>query len=266
MPHVMLTNEAMRFAQTEYTCLKSNGEKDDKWMNLCDDLDLCNNRSNTAINCRAKEHLAIANYLHILEIGIKKPGRKYNKNEFIEALVKVEICLEDEDKEARARRRMEEAHSEDKGIMASIIDELFSNAERSPDDNNHRNGNINLSVELDATNIAHDGEDVEEEDDDVVDEETNEGRGNGSSTEVIVGSTQRPIGVRLANVNDLCYVDIELEGRKIMEGRNPEIIRFNCQEQRRRKLGFYLDIHARLERVDNGEDLFQTAFNRYINH
>ena len=89
--------------------LKSNGGKDEKWMSLSDDLDLSNNRSITAINCRAKEHLAIANYLHILEIGIEKAEWKYCKKEFIEALAMVEIHLEDEDEEARARRKMEEA-------------------------------------------------------------------------------------------------------------------------------------------------------------
>ena len=114
--------------------------------------------------------------------------------------------------------------------MASIIDKLFSNAERSSDDSNHQSGNVNLSVELDAANIAHDGEDIEEEEDDELEEEHNEVRENVSSSEVVVGSTQRPIGVRLANVNELCYVNIKLEGRKILERRNPEVTRFNCHE------------------------------------
>ena len=266
-PHMMLTNKAMRFAQTEYNCLNSNGDKDEKWMSLSDDLDPSNNRSNTAINCRAKEHLAIANYLHILGIGIEKPGRKYSKKEFIDALSKVEIRLEDKDEEARARRRMEEARSKDKGIMASIIDELFSNAERSPNDGNSPNRNVDLSVELDAANIARDGEDIkEEDDDDEVEDEDNEARGNVSSSKIIVASTQWPIGVWLANVNELCYVDIELEGHKILKRRNPEVARFNCHKQRRRKLTFFSEVHARLERIDDGEDLFQTAFNRFINH
>ena len=121
-PHVMLTNKAMWFAQTEYNHLKSNGDKDEKWMSLSDDIDPSNNRSNSAINFWAKEHLAIANDLNILEVSIEKPGRKYSKTEFVEALRKVEIRLEDEDEEARARRQMEEAQSEDEGIMASIID------------------------------------------------------------------------------------------------------------------------------------------------
>ena len=88
-PHVMLTNKAMCFAQTEYNGLKSNDHKDGKWMSLSDDIDPSNNRSNTAINCRAKEHLAIKNYLKILKVGIEKPGRKYSKTEFIEAFRKV---------------------------------------------------------------------------------------------------------------------------------------------------------------------------------
>ena len=61
----------------------------------------------------------------MLEIGVEKPGRKYCKKEFVRALAKVEIRLEDKDEEARAQRMMEEARSEDKGVMPTIIDELF---------------------------------------------------------------------------------------------------------------------------------------------
>ena len=110
------------------------------------------------INCRAKEHLAIVNYLNILELAIEIPGRKFSKKEYLEALAKVEVRLADEDEDARARRRMEEARSEDEGVMASIIDELFDTAERNNDDNNTQRSHIDLSVELDAANIARDGE------------------------------------------------------------------------------------------------------------
>ena len=158
----------------------------------------------------------IANYLKILEVGIKKPGRKYNKADFIDALRKVEIRLEDEDEEARGRRRMEDARSEDEGVMASIIDELFSNAEGCPDDSNGGRSHVDLSVELDAANIVHDGEEEEEEDQHEVEGEDPKGRDNVNTSEVVVGSTQRRISVHLANVNDLCFVDIEIEGRKIL--------------------------------------------------
>ena len=36
------------------------------------------------------------------------PGRKYDRKEFIKALGKVEVKLDDEDEEARAKRRMEQ--------------------------------------------------------------------------------------------------------------------------------------------------------------
>ena len=78
--------------------------------------------------------MAITNFLNIFEVGIKTPGRKYCKKDFLSALAKVEIRLEDKDEEARARCRMEEAWSKDGGIMTFIIDELFDNAECSPDD------------------------------------------------------------------------------------------------------------------------------------
>ena len=44
-PHVMLMNKATRFAQTEYNCLMSKGDKDEKWNGMSDGLDPTNNRS-----------------------------------------------------------------------------------------------------------------------------------------------------------------------------------------------------------------------------
>ena len=62
-------------------------------------------------------------------------------------------------------------HSEDKGVMDSIINELFNNAEHNPDDKNGARPHFDLSVKLDAANIAHDSEgkddDDNEEDDDL---------------------------------------------------------------------------------------------------
>ena len=160
---------------------------------------------------------------------------------------------------------MEEAPSEDEGIMASIIDELFSNAEGCPDDNEGGRSQVDLSVELDAANIAHDGEEVAEQNEDEDEVEEDEVCGQAGSREVIVGSTQRPIGVQLVNVNELCFVDIELEGQRIIERRNPEVTRFNSQEQRKRKLDFYSEVHTNLERTNDSEGIFYSAFDRLIN-
>ena len=85
------------------------------------------------------------------------------------------------------------------------------------------------------------------------------------SREVIVGSTQRPIGVRLANVNELCFVDVELHGRRLIQRRNPEVTRFNSQQRRMRKLDFFSNVHANLERTDDSEGIFDVAFNRLNN-
>ena len=174
--------------------------------------------------------------------------------------------MEDEDEEARARRRKEETCSEDEGIMALIIDKLFNNAEQSPDDANAQRSHVDLSVELDAANIAQDGEDeLETDQDDVKDGEHHQGDNVGSN-EVIVGSTQRPISIHLANVNELCFIDIEATGRRILECRNPKVIRFNCHEQGKRKLNFYSEVHANLERSNEGDDIFKSAFSRFIHH
>ena len=72
--------------------------------------------------------------------------------------------MADKDKDERAQRRMDEACSEDEVVMASIIDEFFDNAERNHDDNNSLRSHIDLSVELDAANIARDGEERDDDD------------------------------------------------------------------------------------------------------
>ena len=268
-PHVMLTNKALRFAQTEYNRLSSKADKQEKWTNLSDDIDPANNRSNTAVNCRAKEHLAIANYLQILEVGIEKPGRKYCKKEFLEALEKVQIRLDDEDEEARARRRMEEARSEDEGVMATIIDELFDSHQRNDEEEGTNSSHVDLSVELDAANIARDGEEVQDEDENNVLNEANaEDERNGDvdrCKDIVVATTQRPLKVCLANVNDVCFTDINEAGRKLMEARNPEVTRFNRQMRFNRKMSFYANVHASLENTDNDDDVFEDAFSRFIN-
>ena len=105
----------------------------------------------------------------------------------------------------------------------------------------------------------------EPDQDEVEDGENHEGDNVGSN-EVIVGSTQRPISIRLANVNELCFIDIEVEGRRILERRNPEVTRFNCHEQRKRKLNFYSEVHANLEQSNEGNNIFKSAFSRFINH
>ena len=107
--------------------------------------------------------------------------------------------------------------------MASIIDELFNNAEGCPDDRNGGRSHVDHSVELDAANIVHDDEEEEDQDQEEVKLDEPKGRDHAKMSEVVVSSMQRPIGVWLANVNNICFLDIEMEGRKILERRNPEI-------------------------------------------
>ena len=50
-----------------------------------------------------------------------------------------------------------------------------------------------------------------------------------------------------------------------MERRNPEITRHNRQERALRKMNFYATVHANIERMKDGEDVFAAAFDRLIN-
>ena len=51
-----------------------------------------------------------------------------------------------------------------------------------------------------------------------------------------------------------------------MERRNPEITRHNHQECALRKMNIYATVHANLKSMNEGEDVFETAFDRLINN
>ena len=219
------------------------------------------------MNYRAKEHLAIVNYLNILQLAVEIPGRKYSKKECVETLGKVEGRLADKDEDARVQRRMEEARSEVEGVMASIIDKLFDNAERNHDNNNAQRSHVDLSFELDAANIAHDGKERDDDDDNEdADEDDKILNDKTQQNDVIVATTQCPLKVRLAAVNKLCFKDLTFKGRKIMERRNPEVTRHNCWERLLRKMNFYATVHANLQSTTDSEDVFEKLFDRLINN
>ena len=108
--------------------MQSSVAHDEHFLNLNDSSEVHdpnNNCQDTALKCHAKEKLAIVNYINILSMTTETPGCKYDKKEFISALSKVEVKLDYEDKKERAKRRMEQARSEDEGTMAAIIDKIF---------------------------------------------------------------------------------------------------------------------------------------------
>ena len=120
------------------------------------------NHGDTAMKCRKKEQPSIANYISILKIAVETPGRTYNKKEFIKALGNVKVQLNDKDVEERAKRKMEQACTEDKGAMTSLIDELFENVSRNPGEGTDRQP-INLNVVQTGKDIMNIGTDNREE-------------------------------------------------------------------------------------------------------
>ena len=102
-PHVMLTSKAQRYAQSEYAKTQNEHSHDEQFMNMNDSSsvhDPNKNRTDTAVKCKAKEKLAIANYISILQMNKEIPGRKYSKKAFMDSLAKVDANLDDEDEDA----------------------------------------------------------------------------------------------------------------------------------------------------------------------
>ena len=134
----------------------------------------------------------------------------------------VEVILKDQDKDAKAKQRMEQACTEEEGAMADLIDELFESTNRSAEEFQNE---ATISLELDmsgdgiASGMMHDEfEDKVHDDDDELIEETsdtanevtaNEVTANEVTDSVIVGSTGKKVKASLATVNYLCFVDIK---------------------------------------------------------
>ena len=234
-PHVMLTSKAQRFVQSEYTRTKNKHFQYQQFLNLNDSSvvqDPNQNHSHIALKCQKKEQLAIANYILILNMAIETPGRTYNKKEFIKALGKVKVQLNNKDEEERGRRRMEQACTEDEGVMASLIDDLFDNVSHNPDKGAEMQP-INLNVEQsgeDIINIGADDDVRNGNDDGNSDENISVAEGNDGSNkdnqnngtedetngsediECVIGSIRKKVTCRLAKVNNLCFCDVRTKG------------------------------------------------------
>ena len=132
--------------------------------------------------------------------------------------------LDNEDENKRAKRRMEQARSEDKETMPPIIDEIFENASR-PADNNNSNSEIDMSInngsefvvngvnqdrvgngddrnDTDANAEVADNENGDE------DEDCSDDNVDDRNIEIVNGATKRKIKCLLANVNEMCFVTI----------------------------------------------------------
>ena len=264
---------------------KSAVAHDERFINLNDSSEVHDpnrNRQATALKCRAKEKLAIANYIKILSMTTETPGRKYDKKAFITALSKVEVTLDDEDENERAKRRMEQARSEDEGTMAAIIDEIFENANR-PVENNNSNTEIDMSINnggefvVNGVNQDRLGDKLEGDDRNAIanaeeadnenlddDEECAVPNVDGRNVEIVNGATNRKFKCHLANVNELCFVNIRMKGRELIQKANPYVTRFKKGKRNERMGAFYKTVHDECM-SENGNDLIGNAFDRLRN-
>ena len=79
---------------------------------------------------------------------------------------------------------------------------------------------------LDNANINNDENNVDDHENDKLDEND-----DGRNAEFINGATRIKVKCRLANVNELCFVNIRAKGRELLEKANPFITRFRNRKQ-----------------------------------
>ena len=176
---------------------------------------------------------------------------------------------------------MEQAQSEDEGTMASIIDEIFDNANR-PADADESNTVIDMTFNSGGDFVvnginqgrgADDGDngglgdgniDEHEINLDNDDDEELEANDDERNTERINGGTKAKVNCHLVNVNELCFINIIAKGCKMLEKANPFVTRFRKGKRTEQMGKFYKEVHDECT-SENGNDLIQNAFNRLRN-
>ena len=124
--------------------------------------------------------------------------------------------------------------------MASIIDEIFDSANR-PADAEESNTVIDMTFNsggdfvVNGINQDHGADDGDnrslgngniDEHEINLDNDNNEevdANDNERNAEIINGATKAKVNCRLANVNELCFINIRAKGRKMLEKTNPFI-------------------------------------------
>ena len=166
--------------------------------------------------------------------------------------------------------------------MATIIDEIFENASRLAD-NNDSNSEIDMSINnggefvVNGVNQDHlgDGDGIDDADanvevadnengDNDKDEDCSDDKADNRNVDIVNGTTKKKIKCRLANVNKLCFVHIQMKGRESLEKANPYITRFRKGKQIERMGRFYKTVHDECM-SDNGNELIKNAFERLQN-
>ena len=172
---------------------------------------------------------------------------------------------------------MEQTRIEDEGTMAAIIDEIFENASH-PADNNNSNSEIDMSINnggefiVNGVNQDHlgDGDDRDDADANVKvgdnengdeDEDCSDDNVDNRNIEIVNGATKNKIKCCLVNVNELCFVNIRMKGRELLEKANPYITRFRKGKQNEGMGTFYKTVHDECM-SNNGNDLIQNVFDR----
>ena len=238
--NLMLTNKGRRFAQLEYTRLKSEVANEAKFLGLKDNTAemerSVRNRRASAIKCREKEHLAIAEYMQLLNVSNERPGRKYVRKEFIEALGKVTTKMEDESEEERSKRKMREAMTEEEKVMSEVIDEIYEMADNfsASERTNSGNSETELAAELDPATVGARGD----EDDDNDDDDGNNNDDGPIDTSLAIGRGSGTIKVRLASLNRNSLKDVFGEGKRMMEKRKLGVTRFYRKQRMERQRAF----------------------------
>ena len=83
-------------------------------------------------------------------------------------------------------------------------------------------------------------------------------------SEIVVGTTKRRLRCHLANINDLCFIDIAAHGRAMIEKENLMVTRCRKGKRNTCMIKFYEKVYDKSTTTD-GVDVIETMFDHFRN-
>ena len=216
--HVTLYKKASQFANIHYY----RNETETRRRNQLDN-EVTRNKDGSVPPARTAEHHAISEFLQIVKFTTEIPGRKYSRKDVWDALSKTTVKIKERNEKESRSFMMKEGDFDVDGFAEAMYDNVSLEEGDSQGDkdvelpdafygnasNNNESGE--QGEQMSSRNVADRGE-----------------------VEIATGRRTK-IKIRRAAVNELVFKDIIAEGRRKLEKKNLDVVRYRRFEREKRK-------------------------------
>ena len=198
---------------------------------------------------RETEHLAIAEFLHLLKATTEVVGRSYNRKDVWDTLSKTTVVIKKRNEREVRQLLMKEGDFDIDGFAEAMYENILGEDDNMNDsDNNNSDGGTNGSgccavnnVELPPEFYGIDPDNNEDIDSQNVDEVRTSNDADARDVVVKVGRSGE-VKIRRAKVNLMAFKDVIAEGKTKLEAKNLPVVRYRgiLRDGRKRKFAEYI--------------------------